>query len=467
MSAAPQLRRPAYDPAACTVGVVHVGVGAFHRAHQALHLDELLHDPAQQRWALAGVNLRAESVPLLERLAARDGRYVLKTVASDGASDWREIAALRELVDHGREPERAVALLARPEVQLVTMTVTEAGYYLDDAERLLVDEVRAAEAKAGATIYGYLRAGLNARRAAGAGAVTLLSCDNLRDNGRKLRAGLTQYLEAHGDAELAAWLADHASFPCCVVDRITPAPTAALAAETRELFGIDDDATVMGEDFRQWIIEDAFAADRPALEQAGARVTSEVQAYEDAKLRVLNGGHVAVGFAAALRGFEFFDRAIADPELSAFFDRYVTGEVLPALGGDGPVDLPAYRDLIKRRFANAHIGDTVERICKHGANKLAVFVLPTIAASLEQGRMPAAALRIIANWHEFLRRAAAGDLGFACDEPMWEQLQPLLAPGKERDFASSTLLWGEVPARHPQFVAELGKLLAAGAADLA
>lgn len=464
---APQLRRPAYDPAACAVGVVHVGVGAFHRAHQALYLDELLHDPAQRRWALAGVNLRAESVPLLERLAARGGRYVLKTVASDGASSWRELAALRELVDHGREPERAVALLARAEVQLVTMTVTEAGYYLDEAERLLLDEARAAEAQAGATIYSYLRAGLNARRAAGAGAVTLLSCDNLRGNGRKLRAGLAQYLEAHGDADLGAWLADHASFPCCVVDRITPAPTAALAAETRELFGIEDDATVMGEDFRQWVIEDAFAGARPPLEQAGAQVTGEVRAYEDAKLRVLNGGHVAVGFAAALRGFEFFDRAIADPELSAFFDRYITGEVLPALGAAGPVDLPAYRDLIKRRFANAHIEDTVARICKHGANKLAVFVLPTIAATMEQGRMPAAALRIIACWHEFLRRCAAGRIGFAYDEPMWEQLQPLLAPGRERDFAASELLWGELPARHPRFVAELSKMLAAGEAGLA
>ncbi|MBF2735981.1 MAG: mannitol dehydrogenase family protein, partial [Betaproteobacteria bacterium AqS2] len=410
------LRRPDYEPAACTPGVVHVGVGAFHRAHQALYLDELLHDRQQKNWAVAGVNLRPESAELLSRLAARDGRYVLKTTASDGASAWREIAALRELVDHRTEPAKAEALLARPAVQLVTMTVTEAGYHLDEDEKLLVAEVEAAEAAAGAggTAYGYLRAGLHARRAADAGPVTLLSCDNLRDNGRKLAAGLRQYLELRGDDELAKWLEENASFPCCVVDRITPAPTAELAAETEALFGIKGDATVMGEEYVQWTVEDSFAGARPPLERAGVQFAADVGPYEDAKLRVLNGGHVAVAFPAALRGIEYFDQAIVDPELSALFDRYVTGEVIPALGAAGPVDLPAYRDLIKRRFANAHIKDTVERICKHGANKMAVFVTPE------------AGFAVLAAWFGFLRAVEAGRIGFAYEEPMWEQLRPLL-----------------------------------------
>lgn len=457
MSAA--LRRPGYDPAACEPGVVHVGVGAFHRAHQALYLDELLHDPAQRRWAVAGVNLRPESSALLARLGARDGRYVLKTTASGGSSAWREIAALRELVDHRTEPARAEALLARPAAQLVTLTVTEAGYHLDEDGRLLADEVEAAEAAAGpgATAYGYLRAGLNARRAAAAGPVTLLSCDNLRDNGRKLAAGLRQYLALRGDDGLAKWLEANASFPCCVVDRITPAPTDGLAAETAELFGIKEDATVMAEDYVQWTVEDAFAGARPPLERAGVQFAADVGPYEDAKLRVLNGGHVAVAFPAALRGVECFDQAIADPELAAFFDRYVTGEVIPGLGTGGPVDLPAYRDLVKRRFANAHIKDTVERICKHGAAKMAVFVLPTVAAALEQGRTPEAGFAVLAAWFRFLRAVEAGRIGFAYEEPMWERLRPLLAPGAEEAFAGSEMLWGSLPRRHPAFMAGLRK----------
>lgn len=451
------LHRPTYLPADCTVGVVHIGVGAFHRAHQAMFFDRLLHQSGAQNWALAGVNLLPAGGTLLEQLRARDYRYVLKTIDPEGASTYREIASIRELVDRITDPAAAAALLARPSVQLVTMTVTETGYFLDEDGQLLKEGVIAAELndEQGTSVYGYLREGLNARRQTTAGPITLMCCDNLRSNGKHLHSGLTQYLAACGDNELLAWLTDNVTFPSTMVDRITPVPTAEHSADVTAQFGLVGDATVMAEDFVQWVVEDNFAGAKPPLAVVGVQVCEDVFPYEETKIRLLNGSHVTLAFQAALRGIVCFEDAIADPELSDFYDRYINEEVIVALGDNGINDLATYRDQVKRRFANPHLRDTVERICKHGCDKIKVFIMPTIADLLDQGKVAQHGITAIAHWYLFLRAVANGKIGFDYEDPQWSTLANYLPIGQEKAFASSAQLWGELPTTYPQFSTEL------------
>lgn len=444
------LNTPAYAPRLCTLGVVHVGVGSFHRAHQAVFFDDLLHEAAQ--WGIAGVNLLPQTSGGLEALRARDNRYVLKTIDAHGNCDYREIAALLELVDYPSSPARAQALLAVAGVELVTMTITEAGYHLDPAGGLDLEA-----AQAGTSIYAYLRAGLNLRRQGHGRPITLLSCDNLRANGDLLRSGLQQYLEACGDTELLAWVADNVSFPCSMVDRITPVPAAEHAADVAARFGITGDATVMAEDFIQWVIADDFAGKRPPLADYGVMFSNDIAAYEEAKIRILNAGHSALACQAALRGIANFDAAITDPALSLFYDQFVGDEAIVALGDEVPLDLQEYSQRVKTRFANPHLGDTVARICNNTAEKIRIFILPTVAAMFARDQVPQHSLKIIAAWYLFMRAVVAGEIPFAYEDAHWEQLAEYVSPGREADFAKLPLLWGDLPAKYADFVPALLK----------
>ena len=270
-----------------------------------------------------------------------------------------------------------------------------------------------------------------------------------------LRRNLGQYLDAAGETELAAWISDRVSFPCSMVDRITPRPDARHAGEVAERFGIREDFTIHCERFRQWVIDDRFSGVRPPLDSAGAELVEDVHPYEEAKIRILNGAHLALAYLAALRGFETYDAALRDPALDAFFDALTTAEILPSLDGASPVDLPAYRDSVKRRFLNRSIADRIARIAMDGVSKFPVFLLPTIRGCLARGVVPRSAITSVASWYVFLRRLEAGRLRFDYVDPKLPMIRPLLGRGREEEFARLTGLWGDTARRYPQFVREL------------
>jgi fructuronate reductase len=294
---------PAYDRASRQIGIVHFGLGAFTRAHQAWYTDQAI-DADGGDWLIAGVSLRSPTVG--EQLTPQDGLYTLAEKSGAGTK-LRVIGSVAELIVAPQNPQRIIDLLAAPATEIVTFTITEKGYC-----RAADGSLDRAQANA-ASVYHFLRQGLAARRAAGHAGLTLLSCDNLADNGHQLCRLLAEYLA--DDADLAAWVAKTCTFPCSMVDRIVPATTDADRAEVEAALGLRDEGVVMTEPFSQWVIEDSFAGPRPAWENHGAQIVQDVAPYETAKLRMLNGAHSALAYLGLRAGHSFVHEAVGDPAL--------------------------------------------------------------------------------------------------------------------------------------------------------
>ena len=451
------LHTPAYSPTNCKIGVIHVGLGAFHRAHQAFYFDAMMERTGDLGWGIAAVNMRAPDSNGFDKAAVADG-YVLQTINGDGVTDYRHIRAHIHYADWAKDAAAAANLAASPDVQAITITVTESGYCMTENGNLnTADGAIAAEiaGKSGTTIYAYLRAALRARKTSNAGPITVMCCDNLRYNGTMLGRNFRSYLAACGDHDLLAWIEQNTSFPCSMVDRITPKPKPELADEISAKFGVNNVQAVLSEDFIQWVLEDNFAGRRPALDAVGVEIVEDVEPFEETKIRVLNGGHTGLTYLGALKGIKTFDRAMADPELAAHFDAYQTTEVLPALGDDMPLDLNSYLDKIRERFNNSNIADTVERICMDGVSKFSIFILPTVHTCFENGKVPKYGIRSIASWYVFARRIARGEMQFNYLEPNLDVITPYFDDETCRKFATSEQLWRDLPSKFPAFVSLL------------
>lgn len=450
----PPLHQTTYDRSAASIGVVHLGYGAFHRAHQAVYLDDLMEITGDLRWGVAAVNLRgAESATFANHARSANG-YIVKSVAPDGQADFRRVRCHLAFLDWSADAATAEDLLAQPGVHMVTITVTESGYYTD-AKGLLNprDSTIAAEVAGGParSVYAYLAAGLARRIALGGGPLTILCCDNIRQNGKKLAKNLGAYLRLSGKTDIADWLAGNATFPCSMVDRITPRTTAAVTAEIEAIFGTDPATPIQAEAFSQWVVEDRFAGPMPDLAAAGVTVTADVDPFEEAKIRILNGGHTALAYLAALQRLDTFDQAMRVPALAAHFWGYERDEVLVGLDIPLPFDKADYLDSVAARFSNAAIADAIERICADGWTKFPIFIQPTMAGCLEQGIVPVHGLRSVASWYVFARHIAAGRLSIAYLEPAWDQLLPMLDAAGRDAFIASDTLWGDLPTTYPAF----------------
>ncbi|MFK7752501.1 MAG: mannitol dehydrogenase family protein [Sedimentitalea sp.] len=447
-----------YDRSACGLGVVHLGFGAFHRAHQAVFLDDYMQSTGDLRWGVAAVNLRGSETDQF-REAARDvdrhDGYFLKSFSPDGQVALRRVRCHTRFVDWSSARSEAEALLALDSVHLVTITVTESGYYTDPlgdlnpSDPIIQGEI---SGQAVHSVYGYLRAALGQRRVKTGAPLTIACCDNIRQNGKMLRRNLLSYITACGDLDLAAWVDENVAFPCSMVDRITPRSPTELGVELGALVGADVASPVMCEDFIQWVLQDSAAAEMPALAKAGVTLTADVDPFEETKIRILNGGHTALCYLAALEGVDTFDAAMRVPHLNAHFQAFETGEVLPALTLDLPFSKADYLGKIARRFGNRAIGDTVARICADGVAKFPIFIRPTLAGCLAQGIMPVYAIRSIASWYVFARHVAAGKIPFKYVEPSWNDLSAMLGSDA---FVTSRQLWGDLPETHPEFAKTL------------
>lgn len=429
--------------------LLHLGLGSFHRAHQAVYLHRL-RESGDRSWAIVAGNIRADMEHTALALAAQQGAYTLETVTPSGERRYERITSIRKVIPFDPSLAPLVEVGAAASTRIVSFTVTEAGYYLDAANRLDLShaDLRAdLEGGACTTVYGAVAAILRERMRRGGGAVTLLSCDNLRSNGARFRAGLLDFLARRNEAPLAEWVEASTSCPCAMVDRITPRPGADVAERVRAATGIDDAAPVMAESFIQWVVEDAFIAGRPAWERVGVEMVGSVHAHEEAKIRVLNASHSCVAWAGTLRGFSFIHEDMALPEIRAMAWDYVTRDVIPCLdtpAHPAPIDLAAYRDAVLERFGNRFVRDTNQRVAMDGFSKIPGFIVPTLRECIAVGRsiastamLPALFFAVLARWHrgELAYAYQDGVMDPAAAHALFASADPLLA------FSREPLLW--------------------------
>ncbi len=382
---------PGYDRAAAGIGIVHFGLGAFARAHLAWYTDQAM-ARAGGDWRIAGVSLRHPVVA--EQLNPQDGLYLLAERSAD-ALDAQLIGAVATVVVAPHDRERVVDLIAAPATKLISFTVTEKGYC-----RAADGTLDPALADRG-SVYAFLAAGLARRRAAGRSGVTLLSCDNLAENGHQLRRLLGDYLAGH-DPALDDWVTTNCTFPSSMVDRIVPATTAADRDTVAALVGVRDEGVVVTEPFHQWVIEDRFADGRPAWDAAGAQFVASVVPFETAKLRLLNGAHSALAYCGLLSGHAYVHQAVADPELRRLGDALMRDEAAPTVPAAGQ-DLGAYADALLARFANPALNHGLIQIAMDGSQKIPQRWLATLAANRARGRRCPAILTAIGAWLRHVR----------------------------------------------------------------
>jgi fructuronate reductase len=373
----PAVARPAYDPARVTVGILHLGLGAFHRAHQAVYTDDVL--GAEPRWGICGVSLKTPRAT--EPLAAQDGLYTLLTRTSEGVAP-RVIGSLRETIFAGAARAALVARFADPRIAVVTATVTEKGYCHDPATGTLnlahPDIVHdLAHPDAPESAIGIVVAGLAARRAAGGEPLTFVCCDNLPHNGRMVE-GLVHAFAQRRDEALAHWIANNVTFPSTMVDRIVPATTDVDLADAQRLLGLHDAAPVQAEPFGQWIIEDRFAGPRPPWEAAGAQFVADVAPFELMKLRLLNGSHSTLAYLGWLMGHELVWQASSDPLLATLIERQMAEEIVPTLARPPGIDLAGYCADLMTRFRNRALPHRTQQIAMDGSQKLPQRLLGTV-----------------------------------------------------------------------------------------
>ena len=440
--------------------ILHLGLGSFHRAHQAVYVHELLQlgPPENQRWAIVGGNLRPDMADTIAALQAQGGRYTLETVTPHGERSYTVIESLERVISYQDDLAPLIAAGADPATRIISFTVTEAGYYLDAQNQLdwhTFADLRAdlAAVKAGHvghTLYGALVSILRARMAAGAGPVTLMNCDNLRHNGDRSRGGLLQFIDALGDTQLRAWVERNTSSPNAMVDRITPRPTPDVAERVKAATGWDDKAALMGESFIQWVIEDDFIAGRPAWERVGVEMVQSVQAHEEAKIRLLNATNSCIAWAGTLAGYQYIHEGMHDAAIRQMAYDYVTDDAIPVLHTPeqpSPIDLAAYRDVVLDRFGNPAIADTNQRVAMDAFSKIPGMIAPTIRDKLARDAsfdsvalLPALFLACLQRWHTgqipYTYHDQAMDPAVA--HAICEAADPVAA------FAADPTLWGEM-----------------------
>jgi mannitol 2-dehydrogenase len=403
---------PSYDPQSLTTGIVHIGVGAFHRSHQAMYLDRLLNTGQGGEWAICGVGLLPSDTHMRDVLADQDYLYTLVSKPPVGQSEARVIGAISEYLFAPENPEAVLEKLADPGTRIVSLTVTEGGYSLNDATGEFDPTTPgvAHDLQAGAvpqTVFGYLTEGLRRRRERGIPPFTVMSCDNIQGNGQVAQKVVSAFARLK-DPALGEWIASQVAFPNSMVDRITPGTTDEMKRELEREFGIEDGWPVIAESFVQWVLEDHFTLGRPALETVGVQIVQDVEPYELMKLRLLNASHQAMAYPGLLAGYTYVHEACHDPAISDFLLAYMEREGTPTLRPVPGIDLTDYRRELITRFSSVAIQDTLARLAFDGADRLPKFLLPVVREQLETGGEIKHSAMVIAAYSLYLEAAGAG-----------------------------------------------------------
>lgn len=444
---------PRYDRSAVRTGIVHLGVGAFHRVHQALYTDDLL-ARGETAWGICGVGVLPQDERMAQVLRAQDHLYTVVTKDGDGTVGARVVGSIVDYLLAPQDPEAVVARIAHPDTRIVTLTITEGGYSVNEATGAFdpTPEVLA-DLEPGATpstAFGLVVAALARRRDEGTGPLTIASCDNLPGNGDLAKLAFTAFAERL-DPELSAWIREEIAFPNSMVDRIAPVTTDADRALLTERFGVVDGWPAVCEPFTMWVIQERFVAGRPAWEEVGATVADDVRPYELMKLGLLNSSHQALAYFGHLLGHVYADQAATDPEIAGLVRGYLA-EATPAIPQDDAMDLAGFRDELLPRFSNAAIGDTVARLAAYSSDRIPQWLVPVIRTNLAAGRPVDHAAAIVASWARYAEGVDEDGQAIDAVDHRWEE-RHAAALAQDQDplaFVRERSMFGDL-AEQPAF----------------
>ncbi|GAA4778729.1 mannitol dehydrogenase family protein [Olivibacter ginsenosidimutans] len=396
-----------YPPDQIKTGIVHIGVGNFHRAHQQYYINRLLADSDQQTWGICGICLLPSDQQIVENLRSQDLKYSLTVFGRDGQDECYHIGSLGALIWGIEEPAAVIEKIADPSIKIMTLTITEGGYNLiKESNRFNLDDEKIKQDLAHpdqpSTVFGFVAAGLRQRRANKHGGLTILSCDNLQHNGNTAKEAFLSFIQAQ-DPLLAQWVSANVTFPNSMVDRITPATTAQDVNKLNKLSGLDDKAPVYCEDFCQWVIEDNFVAGRPALERVGVAFTKDVTVYENMKLSLLNASHVLLSYPSFLKGYRKVDEAMQDEAIVRYIRQFMDMDITPYVPAPPHTDLDAYKQTLLERFANKSVSDQVSRLCFDGISKFPVYLMPNLAKMVRDQKDLSRVAFLFASYRHYLK----------------------------------------------------------------
>jgi mannitol 2-dehydrogenase len=426
---------PTYDRASIGVGIAHIGTGHFHRAHQAMYIDLLLNQGLAREWGICGIGVMPGDWTMRDVLTDQDGLYTLVLDHSDGSRKAQVIGSIIDYRYAPDDPQAAVELLAAPSTRIIPLTITEGGYRDPDGPA-----------------FTLITEALQTRRRRGIAAPTIVSCDNIENNGEIAGRAVQANAESR-DPALAQWVAEHVRFPSSMVDRITPATTLEMAAAVRRDFGVDDRWPVLAEPFAAWVLEDDFSNGRPPLEKAGVLLVDDVVPYELMKLRMLNAGHQSLCYFAHLCGFTYVHEAASDPLFAEFLLAYFDSEAIPTLSAVPGIDLHDYSRTLVERLANPGVRDTVARLCAYSSDRIPKWLLPVIHDNLAGDGSVRLAAATVASWARYSEGADEWGEPIEVVDQLAESLVPIARSHHENPtaFIEINALFADL-AQQPRFV---------------
>lgn len=396
-----------YQRGSIKTGIIHIGVGNFHRAHQQYYTNLLLENKDQQQWGICGIALLPSDEKIVYNLRSQNLDYTLTVCGRHGQDKVYTIGSLNELIWGFEDPKAVVDKIAEDAVKIISLTITEGGYNLDketnefnlNDDQIQYDLKNPATPK---TVFGFIAEGLRQRKNNGADGITILSCDNLQHNGNTAKRAFTSFIEAQ-DKDLAVWVKSHVTFPNSMVDRITPATTAEDIERLNKNSDWNDKAPVYCEDFIQWVIEDDFIAGRPEWEKAGVEFTDDVTAFENMKLSLLNASHTLLSYPSFLIGYRKVDEAMKDQNIIHFIQDFMDIDITPYVPAPGNTDLDEYKHTLMERFSNHSVSDQISRLCFDGISKFPVYIMPNLAKMINDEQSLTRIAFLIASYRHYLK----------------------------------------------------------------
>jgi mannitol 2-dehydrogenase len=424
---------PRYDRSQIGIGIVHFGVGGFHRSHQAMYLDKLLNEGLARDWGICGVGVLPADQRMRDALRGQNYLYTLILEHPDGTREPRVVGSIVDFRYAPDDPESVIELLAAPPTRIISLTITEGGYNPPLSN-----------------VYGLVTEALNRRRVRALPSPTIVSCDNIVENGEVARRAFTSYAEL-SNPELAQWMRDNTKFPNSMVDRITPVTTPEVIERLESEFGVEDAWPVAAEPFAMWVLEDDFADGRPPLDEAGVRLVDDVSPYEAMKLRLLNASHQGLCYFAHLAGFRLVHEAAQDPLVAEFLSRYLDSEAMPTL--KRIPGLTEFKDGLLPRFANAHVRDTVARLCAESSDRIPKWLLPVVRDNLGSGGPVRLSAAIVASWARYAEGMDEDGQPIEVVDPLADTLVPIARSQRDNPtaFVENRPVFGDL-VDEPRFV---------------
>ena len=434
------IAKPSYDRDEIGIGIVHFGVGGFHRAHQAMYVDRLLEKGLAHDWGICGVGVMPADRRMADVLAAQDGLYTLLQENPDGSCDARVIGSIVDYRYAPDDPESVIELLAAPSTRIVSLTITEGGYNIDSLDN------------EGVSVFGLVSEALARRRERGIASPTIVSSDNIEGNGEVARQAFTTYSDRVHPG-LAEWISAHTRFPNSMVDRITPVTTPEVIAALESEFGVEDQWPVAAEPFTSWVLEDDFSDGRPPLEDVDVLLVDDVTPYELMKLRLLNASHQSLCYFAYLSGYRLVHDAAGDPLFAEFLREYMDSEATPTLKPVPGIDLPDYKRTLIERFANPGVRDTIARLCAGSSDRIPKWLLPVIRENLKTGAPIRLSAATVASWARYAEGVDEEGQPIEIVDQLADSLVPLARSQHENPtaFIENTEVFGDL-ATQPRFV---------------